>query len=389
MIKEKYKKVSVVGGAGHIGLPLSCFLQNKGFEVVVIDNNSKSLNLIKKNVLTFYEKGLEENLKTALEKGMKLSDNIEEIINTEVVIVTIGTSSNQVHIDLFEKLINDILEIISNDSLLILRSTITMKDINTIKSNEYFIKKNINLAYCPERIAEGEAFEELEELPQIVGAEEKDVQEKAKNFFQKLKIPTLSTSIEHAIFTKLFTNAYRHASFSLANEFYNIALENKIDFEHIRELSTTDYPRLNNLPLTGYVGGPCLPKDLETFIKSYNVNNSLLNHLENVNEKFLDNIVHKCEVIFKEKKLIQLGLSFKINSDDIRGSGSIELYKKLKRKGFEIYLVDPYINKESLDFELFNFEDISNKTDNILISVNHDKFKKLNFDNKKVLYVEI
>lgn len=264
-----------------------------------------------------------------------------------------------------------------------------MNDINNIKNNSNFIKKNINLAYCPERIAEGEAFEELGKLPQIVGASENDVQEKATKFFQKLKVPTISTSIENAIFTKLFTNAYRHANFSLANEFYNIAVENKIDFEDIRKLSTTDYPRLNNLPSTGYVGGPCLPKDLETFVKSYNVNNSLLNHLERVNDKFLDNIVDKCQEIFKEKKLIQLGLSFKINSDDTRGSGSIELYKKLKKSGFEIYPVDPHIGQESLDFELFNFQDISNKTDNILISVHHDKFKQLNFENKKVLYVEI
>ena len=109
MNKERYKKVSVVGGAGHIGLPLSCFLQNKGCQVVVIDNNLESLNLIKNNVLTFYEKGLEKSLKNALRKGMKLSDDIKEIVNTEIVIVTIGTSSNQVHIDLFERLINDVL----------------------------------------------------------------------------------------------------------------------------------------------------------------------------------------------------------------------------------------------------------------------------------------
>ena len=82
-------------------------------------------------------------------------------------------------------------------------------------------------------------------------------------------------------------------------------------------------------------------------------------------------------------------ISVKINSDDTRGSGSIELYKKLKKSGFEIYPVDPHIGQESLDFELFNFQDISNKTDNILISVHHDKFKQLNFENKKVLYVEI
>ena len=389
MDTQKYNKVSVVGGAGHIGLPLSCFMQNNGFEVVVIDNNIKSLNLLKQNILTFYEKDLEINLKQALGDGLVLTNELEKISETEIVIVTIGTSSNKEHLELFKNLMKDVLEKISNESLLILRSTITLEDIELIQSNDNFINKNIRLAYCPERIAEGEAFNELKKLPQIVGTEIKEVYEVTKEIFKNLKIKTINTTINEAIFIKLFTNSYRHANFSLANEFYNIALENNIDFERIRKLATIDYPRLENFPFTGYVGGPCLPKDLETFIKSYNVEDSLLNHLEEVNDKFLNNIVQRCYKIFDEKKLIHLGLSFKVDSDDIRGSGSIELYRKLKKEGFEIFPVDPLVNQEEIDFELFEFSQASKKTNNILIAVDHKNFKEFDLKDKKVFYVEI
>ena len=389
MSKQKYNKVSVIGGAGHIGLPLSCFMQNNGFEVVVIDNNLKSLNLLKQNILTFYEKDLEINLKQALGDGLVLTNDLEKISETEIVIVTIGTSSNKKHLELFKNLMNDVLEKISKESLLILRSTITLEDIELIQSNNNFINKNIKLAYCPERIAEGEAFNELKKLPQIVGTEIEEVYEVTKDIFKNLKIKTISTTINDAIFTKLFTNSYRHANFSLANEFYNIAVENNIDFERIRELATIDYPRLKNFPFTGYVGGPCLPKDLETFIKSYNVEDSLLNHLEEVNDKFLNNIVQRCNKIFDEKKLILLGLSFKVDSDDIRGSGSIELYRKLKKEDFEIFPVDPLVNQEEIDFELFEFSQASKKTNNILIAVDHKNFKEFDLKDKKVFYVEI
>ena len=87
----------MIGGAGH-RTPLSCFMQNNGFEVVVIDNNIKSLNLLKQNILTFYEKDLEINLKQALGDGLVLTNDLEKISETEIVIVTIGTSSNKENI---------------------------------------------------------------------------------------------------------------------------------------------------------------------------------------------------------------------------------------------------------------------------------------------------
>lgn len=387
--KNSSSHVSIVGGGGHIGLPLSCYIQNKGYQVLIVDNNIESINSIRKGNAPFFEEGLDKNLKNALEGGLTLTNKVGEIKFSNFVIVTIGTSSSKKSIDLFDSLINQVLKNIMNEANLILRSTITNEDVSKIKNNKYYINKNIKLTYCPERIAEGEAFKELENLPQIVGAENKETYKTINQFFKKLKIDTLYTSIENAVFIKLFSNAYRHANFSIINEFYNVAFENKIDFPEIKNIATKKYPRLNKLPMTGYVGGPCLPKDLETFIKSYGVKNSLLNDLPNVNEKYLDNLVKLCSQVFKSKIIIQLGLTFKNESDDLRGSGALILNKKLRQKGFKVLAVDPFVNNSQVNFNLYDFNKIKNKTKNVIIAVNHREFTKYDLENKQVVYAEL
>ena len=382
-------EVSIVGGAGHIGLPLSCFIQNKGLNVKIIDNNIQALDLLKSGQATFYENMLNENLSTAIKNGLSFSDDIQYIKDSKFVFITIGTASNDKSTKLFNNLIEEVLNHIAPNSYLLLRSTITKKDIEFVKNNLKFKEKTINLAYCPERIAEGAAFKELKSLPQIVGIENDYVENTIKEFFNFLEIETIFTSFDNSIFIKLFSNAYRNANFSLVNEFHDIALANNINFENIIKIATYKYPRLENLPKTGFVGGPCLPKDLETFIKSYSVNNSLLNELERVNEKFIDNIVEKCLRLFEDKKIIQIGLTFEVNSDDIRGSGAIILNKKLKEKNFKVYAVDPLLDQKNVDFKLFEFKDVENLCDNIVVSVDHKIFNNFNFSNKKILYVEV
>jgi len=381
--------ISVVGGGGHIGLPLSCFLQNSGFKVLIIDNNTSALNGIKNGVASFYEDDLSKNLELALKRGLKVSSDIRKIKRSEFVFVTIGTSSEVKIIKQFDSLINEVIENMENETVLILRSTITMRDLEYINKNKKMQRKKISLAYCPERIAEGEAFRELVQIPQIVGSENKKISEVVTSLFRKLNIETIQTSLQNAVFTKLFSNAYRHANFSLVNEFSNIAFENNINFNEIVKIASEKYPRLKSFPFSGFVGGPCLPKDLETFIKSYDVKNSPLNRLENVNEIYLNNIVKRCQKLFTNKKLIQLGMGFKINSDDTRGSGPVLLYKKLITKGFEVYPVDPLVNKNNFQDNLYDYKKIINKTNNVLVAVNHDLFQNYNLKNKTVLYADV
>jgi len=377
--------VSVVGGAGHIGLPLSCYIASKGHKVTIVDTNEDVLKNLKNNILPFSEVNLEEFWKLAKNNNIELSSKTQSIENSDFIVITLGSSSEIEDVKNFESLINDVLENARPESKIILRSTINIETIETIETNELFIEKDLKLAYCPERIAEGMSLEELPTMPQIIGVKNDEDFQIFHNFFDSINISSKKTTFKNAVFLKLFTNTYRYAEFSLVNEFYNIAKEQLIDFNDIVSLAKDNYPRLKNLPSKGFVGGPCLIKDTKTFIKEYDENNQLLTSIQNVNDKFFENIFNECLEMFENKTLIQLGISFKPNSDDLRSSLSLRFYYYLIENGFKVYPVDKFVKSEDIKF--YEFEEVEGLTNNILIATYHDYFKKLNLSNKKVVTV--
>lgn len=380
--------IAVVGGAGHIGLPLSCYLQNKGHNVNVVDKNIKVMNDASKGKVPFKEIGFQDNLENALKKGLKFSTDISIVSQSDYVILTLGTSSNKFELKLFDNIVEQVLRYVEDETKIILRSTVNLESILKIKNNKLFDIKKLHLSYCPERIAEGFAFIELNMIPQIIGTDNLIDKKIFNEFFESLDLKTINTSFENAVFAKLFSNAYRNVEFSLVNVFHNIAEENNIDFEEIKNISTFKYPRLKSLPKTGYVGGPCLPKDLDTFIKNYSPKNQILLNILKSNEIYLDKIVSKCELKFKNKELIQLGITFKQNSDDLRSSGSYILYNKLIDSGFKVFVVDPYILNLETEFEKYEYENINKKINNVLYCVNHDEFQDYDLSEKNVIYAE-
>ena len=378
--------VSVIGGAGHIGLPFSCFMQNMGYNITIIDTNLTALSQIRSGIAPFFEDGLDVALAKALKNGLNLESTSDNLKQSDYTVLTIGTSSNNKDKKLFRKIVDDLILKSKDGSNLILRSTIDNESFNYLKKNDNLKDKKIKVAYCPERIAEGYALEEIASLPQIIGLENKLDYKIFSKFFEKLKIKTLETSIDNAIFIKLFSNAYRYASFNLINEFSNIAVHNGLDFDEIYNIAKLDYPRLDNAPHVGLVGGPCLPKDFQTFQKNYKIENKLLERFLVTEEYFLENIVKYCKDFFNSNKIIQLGATFKPESDDIRTSTSLAIYNKLQVEGFDVYLVDPHVREES-KIKLFNYEDVFNITENVIITTNHKIFLNYDFENKKVIRI--
>ncbi len=384
-MKVPKSDVSVVGGAGHIGLPLSCYIASKGHKVTIIDTNEDVLKNLKNDNLPFSEVNLEEYWKLAKNNNIELSNKTQSIENSDFIVITLGSSSEIEDVKIFDSLLNDVLQNARPESKIILRSTINIQTIENIETNKLFIEKNLKLAYCPERIAEGMSLEELPAMPQIIGVKNDEDFQIFHNFFDSINISSKKTTFRNAVFLKLFTNTYRYAEFSLVNEFYNIAKEQLIDFDDIVSLAKDNYPRLKNLPSKGFVGGPCLIKDTKTFIKEYDKSNPLLSSIQNVNDKFFENIFNECLEMFENKTLIQLGLSFKPNSDDLRSSLSLRFYFYLIENGFKVYPVDKFVKSEEIKF--YEFGEVENLTNNILIATYHDYFKKLNLSNKKVVTV--
>ncbi len=373
--------VAIVGGAGHIGLPMSCFIQNKGIDTLIVDKNVEALRLIKDSTPPFEEENFKSNLEDANKNGLKLTTDISEIKKCNVVIITLGTSSNKEDKLLFDIVIKDIFKNIQENSILILRSTIERGLLESVDKEHNPTNKGVVLAYCPERLAEGFAFEEIETLPQIVGTKNESDFLIVKSFFEVLGINSLSVNYKEAEFIKLFINTYRYSQFSLLNSFSNIAKKNAIDFKKVLEISKQEYPRLEGVPDSGFVGGPCLIKDSKTFMNSYDDEIGIINNLLEVNKEFMNLTVSDIKKQFLSKRFIQLGITFKPNSDDLRDSQSLELYNILLKEGFEIEIVEPNIK----GYKKYN--EVESFSDNVLISTFHDEFKNLDFSNKKVIVI--
>ncbi len=136
---------------------------------------------------------------------------------------------------------------------------------------------DVDVAFCPERIAEGRAMTELYSLPQIVSARTAEVRERAAKVFGLLTDSIVYLEPEEAELAKLFTNAWRYIKFAAANQFYVMANDHGLDFDKIRLALGQDYPRAADMPGAGFAAGPCLFKDTMQ-LAAFSDNSFVLGH---------------------------------------------------------------------------------------------------------------
>src|SRR5205085_9968229 len=194
--------------------------------------------------------------------------------------------------------------------------------------------KKVELAFCPERIAEGLAMTELHSLPQIISSFSAEGVARARKLFELLTHDIVVLSPEEAELAKLFTNVWRYIKFAAANQFYMMANDRGLDFERIRQGLAQDYPRAQDMPRAGFAAGPCLFKDTMQ-LAAFNNNNFVLGHASMmVNEGLPLYVVARVEKQYDLASLTVgiLGMAFKAESDDIRSSLSYKLKRILRFK---------------------------------------------------------
>ena len=193
----------------------------------------------------------------------------------------------------------------------------------------------IDVAFCPERIAEGKAMTELFELPQIVSSRTQRGMDRASALFRRLTDTVVPMAPEEAELAKLFTNVWRYIKFAAANQLYMMANDRGLDFERIRQGLILDYPRAADMPGAGFAAGPCLFKDTLQ-LAAYNNNNFALGHMAmSINEGLPLYLVDRLEQRFDLPSMTVgiLGMAFKGGSDDIRSSLSYKLKRILYLQG--------------------------------------------------------
>src|SRR6476661_4282566 len=167
--------VVVLGGGGHVGLPLSLAFADAGLRVGIYDTSQPTLDRIAAGDMPFMENGADEVLARLLPTGrLTLSSDAAIIGRTNQLIVVIGTPVDEFlgpSMTVFERAVEQIAPHLRDDVLVVLRSTVYPGTTAYVAQHLAARGKTVDLAFCPERIAEGHALEELRTLPQIIGAD--------------------------------------------------------------------------------------------------------------------------------------------------------------------------------------------------------------------------
>ena len=235
----KKNKITVVGGAGHIGLPLSIVFANKGFDVAVLDKNKSAMELAQKGIMPFKEKDGAKNLKKALKKKIKFYSKPSNYISNSTIVITVGTPVDDFlnpDMSQIKSCIDSLIPYLSKGQLIILRSTVYPGTSEWLYQYLYK-KKKCDIAFCHERVIQGYTFDEIENLPQIIAASSLLAKKRASNIFKKISKKIVYCSLKEAEFSKLFSNAFRYAQFAISNEFYMLADKANLDFNKIRKIT--------------------------------------------------------------------------------------------------------------------------------------------------------
>ena len=304
------------------------------------------------------------------------------VATAEHVIVVIGTPVDE-HLNPKQIAITRALggcsEYLRDGQLLVLRSTVFPGVTALVEKMLAKLGRQIEVAFCPERIAEGKAMTELFELPQIVSARTPAGTKRASALFGRLTGKIVVMSPEEAELAKLFTNVWRYIKFATANQLYMMANEQGLDFDRIRRGLAEDYPRAADMPAAGFAAGPCLFKDTMQ-LAAFNHNNFPLGHAAMaVNEGLPLYVVHRLEQQFDLGSMTVgiLGMAFKAGSDDIRSSLSYKLKRILAFKADAVLCTDPYV---TVDPGLLPLEEVLARSDLLVVGAPHPEYRGLAVD---------
>jgi UDP-N-acetyl-D-mannosaminuronic acid dehydrogenase len=382
--------ITVVGGAGHVGIPLVLALAEAGLRVNVNDLNTQSLETLKEGRLPFIERGAQSVLTKALaSKRLVFTDAPERISKGGPLIVTIGTPVDE-FLNPVRKVVQDcidwMLPSLVDGQLLILRSTVFPGTTDWMDGYLKSKGRKLKVAFCPERVVQGNGLQELREMPQIVSGTTPEAEREAVALFERITAEVVVVTPMEAEFAKLFNNAYRYIEFAATNEFYLIAKSAGLDYQRVLNAMKHNYPRAKSIPRPGYAAGPCLVKDtmqLTAFARNqFGLGHAALLINEGLALHVIDDLKRRYDLAKMTVGL--LGMAFKAEIDDTRASLSYKFKKVLVGQTRAVLTTDPFVTTDS---ELKPLDEVIAKSDLLILCTPHAAYKQADLKGKPVLDV--
>jgi UDP-N-acetyl-D-mannosaminuronic acid dehydrogenase len=378
----------IVGGCGHVGLPLALALADCGYRVGINDIDQTKIEMVRSGHVPFRETGAEELLVKLLPTGrLELSRDPAMLERTRIAVLVIGTPIDEFmnpSVRIFERVLDELTPHIEDGTLVILRSTVFPGTTETVERRLRAAGIKADVAFCPERIAEGHALEELRTLPQLVGVTSDEAFDSARKLFERLGVSSVvrTTPLE-AELAKLFTNTWRYMKFAIANQFFQIANRSGLDYNRVLNAIRQDYPRAADLPGPGFAAGPCLLKDamqLSAFTPDhFPMGQAAMQVNEGLPGYIVDTLNSRRPLLGRTLGI--LGMAFKGESDDPRASLSYKLRKLAQFKGAKVLCTDPYIVDETFE----PLDKVLRESEVLVVGAPHRAYRGLELDGREVV----
>jgi len=372
-------KVCIIG-LGYVGFPLAQLCAKKEHEVFGFDIDSD---------------------KVAAVEDFNASTDPDSIKDSEIVLICVPTPVNEdktPNIEPLKAAARDVSKNLQKDQLIIIESTIfpgTTEEVVKPILEEGGLKAGTDffLAHCPERIDPGNKEWTIENIPRVLGAFSKQGSEKAKQFYESiLEAPvTILSSLKAAEAVKVVENTFRDINIAYVNELAKSFDKAGIDLlEVIKGASTKPFGFMPHYPGCG-VGGHCIPVDPYYLIDKAEQNgfkHTFLKMARDINESMPSYAVELLKEITGElnsSKIGILGISYKGNVNDTRGSPGLKMKKLLEAAGAEVQIYDPHVPEKSTSPSVDNILD---KSDYLILATAHDEFLGLSADQLKEFEVK-
>ena len=407
--EERGKYTVCVVGCGRMGLPTACLFAEAGFKVIGVDKNRKIVQAINKEKSPFLEPGLEELISKNVKNKRLIAtmDTGWAVSQSDVIIIVVDTPIDEKMKPDYSRLeaaCKDVGKKLEKGSLVIIASTVgpgvTESLVKNRLENSSGLKAgtDFGLAYSPTRATAGRTLYDISHYARLIaGIDEKSLKVASlvfKTIVASGVVPL--SSIKAAETVKLFQNIYRDVNLALTNEFALFCEKAGIDYMEVWEAANTD-PYCHFL-VPGIVSGH-IPKDPYLLLKeaedlgvklriaklARTVNESMVNHAVKLVRKALRSHGRP----LRGAKVAVLGVSYKANVKEPKGSRTLKLVNLLKAKGAKVKVYDPFFSKKELSELGYSAEASLERTikgaECLLVVVGHNQYRRLSLKKIKAL----
>lgn len=366
-------------GAGYVGLTTAALLAHAGYTVYLIEPNQERLEVIKSGRSFFFEDGLDEIIRTAIDIKTLIPTNsyAHSVPKSSVVFSCVGTPDNpdgSSNLNYVFSAAEETTKHAKSGTVYVQKSTVPVGTGQKIE--DLFKSLGADLPYVsnPEFLREGTAIYDTLFFDRVVaGGNNKEAVSNVLDIYIELekfrdhiahlaKIPIgprgdkyIAMTLNSAELTKVTANAFLALKISFANSIAILADKANADVVEVMDAVGADN-RIGRAFLNagrGY-GGGCFPKDVSGLIASgldYGVDLDIMQSAQRVNASMPGYIVDKLLDIMKHplagKKIAVLGLSFKAGTSDVRKSPGIAIANKLAGTQANVIAYDPQANEEA------------------------------------------